>query len=79
MKIVNLSKFLLNKEKSIDILKIDTEGYEFNILNGIESEDFKKINYIYFEHHYDLMNKKKYKFSDIDKLLKKIILFKNLR
>ena len=71
VKIVNLSKFLLNKEKSIDILKIDTEGYEFNILNGIESEDFKKINYIYFEHHYDLMIKKKYKFSDIDKLLKK--------
>lgn len=70
VKIVNLSKFILEKEKVIDVLKIDTEGFEFNILKGIEKEDFKKIHYIYFEHHYDLMIKKKYKFSDINYLLK---------
>ena len=71
VKVVNLSKFILEKEKVIDVLKIDTEGFEFNILKGIEKKDFEKINYIYFEHHYDLMIKKQYKFSDINHLLKK--------
>jgi len=71
IKVVNLSEFILHKENKIDILKIDTEGYEFNILNGIHKSDFKKIRYIYFEHHYDLMIDKKYKFRDINELLKK--------
>jgi len=71
IRVVNLSEFLLNKENKIDILKIDTEGYEFNILNGVHKSDFKKIRYIYFEHHYDLMIDKKYKFRDINELLKK--------
>lgn len=53
----------------IDILKIDTEGSEFKILTGIEKKYFKKINLIYFEHHYDLMLDKGYKFHDINKLL----------
>ena len=70
IKVINLSEFLLNKESKIDILKIDTEGYELNILKGINKEDFKKIKLIYFEHHYDLMISKGYKFSDINKLLK---------
>jgi len=69
--VVNLSEFILNNEKKIDILKIDTEGYEYNILRGIHKLDFKKIRFIYFEHHYDLMIDKKYKFHDINKLLKK--------
>ena len=68
--IVNLSEFILNKEDKIDVLKIDTEGYEFYILKGINKSDFKKINFIYFEHHYDLMIDKGYKFSDINKLLR---------
>ena len=59
-----------NKIKKIDILKIDTEGYEYNVLKGISKVDFKKIRFIYFEHHYDLMIKKKYKFSDINRFLK---------
>ncbi len=70
IEVINLSEFLLKKENKIDILKIDTEGYELNILKGINEEDFKKIKFIYFEHHYDLMIDKGYKFSDIDKLLK---------
>ena len=70
-KVVNLSEFILHKENKIDILKIDTEGYEFNILNGVHESDFKKVRYIYFEHHYDLMIDKKYKFRDINELLKK--------
>ncbi len=68
IRVVNLSEFILKKENKIDILKIDTEGYELNILKGISKEDFKKIKFIYFEHHYDLMIDKGYKFSDIDKL-----------
>ena len=68
--IANLSKIILhNKIKEIDVLKIDTEGYEYNILKGIENYDFIKIKYIYFEHHFDLMINKGYKLSDINKLL----------
>ena len=70
IEIVNLSDFLLKKHNKIDVLKIDTEGYEFNILKGITKDDFKKIRFIYFEHHFDLMIEKEYKFKDIDKLLK---------
>ena len=66
---INLSNFILKNENKIDVLKIDTEGFEFNILKGITEKDFKKINYIYFEHHYDLMIKKHYKFQEINQLL----------
>ena len=69
--LINLSDFIFQKENSIDILKIDTEGYEFNILSGMKNQDFDKVSYIYFEHHYDLMIKKGYKFSEINYLLKK--------
>ena len=61
-----IKKFNINR---IDILKIDTEGYEFNVLKGINFQDFKKIKFIYFEHHYDLMINKDYKFKDINQLL----------
>ncbi len=54
--------------KKIDILKIDTEGYELNVLKGAIS-NLKKIKYIYFEHHYDNMIIKKYTFRDINKIL----------
>lgn len=68
----NLSEFIKNKNiDNIDILKIDTEGYEYNVLSGLEENDFKNIRFIYFEHHYDLMIKKEYKFNDINKLLLK--------
>ena len=56
--------------KCIDILKIDTEGYELKVLKGINSNQFNLIKYIYFEHHYDLMITKNYNFSDINNLLK---------
>ena len=69
-KIETISNFIIkNNIPHIDILKIDTEGYEYNILKGIKKTDFNKINFIYFEHHYDLMIEKNYKFSDIDRLL----------
>ena len=61
----------VNELKNIDILKTDTEGYELNILKGIYQGHFNKIKYIYFEHHYDLMIKKNYKYSDIKIFLNK--------
>ena len=71
-KIVKSSDFIKeNNIEYINILKIDTEGYEYSILNGLIADNFKKIDYIYFEHHYDLMIKKKYNFTDINYLLKK--------
>ena len=58
-----------NKIDLIDIIKIDTEGFEFEILRGT-TRNFKKVKLILFEHHYDLMLKKNYKFSDINNYLK---------
>ena len=76
----NLSYFIKrNNLKNIDILKIDAEGYEYNILKGINNLDFKKIRYIYFEHHYDLMIKKGYKFSQINEFLNKKNFFKKYK
>ncbi len=57
-----------NKIKYIDLLKIDTEGYEFNVLKGI-TKYICNIKLIYFEHHYDDMIIKNYKFNDIHSLL----------
>ncbi len=78
--IINLSKIILdNKIKEIDILKIDTEGFEYNILKGIENFDFTKIKYIYIEHHFDLMINKGYKLSDINMLLNKNNFYKKYK
>ena len=68
-KIITL-KNLIAEEKieKIDFIKIDTEGFEFNILLGLE-EEIKRVQFILFEHHYDNMILKNYKFNDIHKLL----------
>ena len=72
VQIRNLSDFIFEHSiDKIDILKIDTEGYEYNILKGLNNNNYAKIKFIYFEHHYDLMIKKNYKFSDINNLLLK--------
>ena len=60
------SEYNLNK---IDLIKIDTEGFEYEVLQGLQ-KNMKNVNYILFEHHYDDMIKKNYKFKDIIKLLK---------
>ena len=70
LKIISLdSYFLENNLKKIDLLKIDTEGFEYEVLQGFQ-ENMKNVNYILFEHHYDDMIRKNYKFKDISKLLK---------
>ncbi len=71
VKIINLKNYLIdNKIEKIDLLKIDTEGFEFDVLSGLE-EEIKKVKFVFFEHHYDDMYKKNYKYSDVSELLKK--------
>ena len=71
VKIQTLSKFIEEQKlTNIDILKIDTEGYEFRVLQGIDPNHFKKIRFILFEHHYDDMINKNYKYKDISGLLR---------
>ena len=59
-----------NNYNRISFLKIDTEGYEYEILIGLKKR-IKSVDTIMFEHHYDNMIIKKYTFSDINYLLKK--------
>tara|TARA_Y100001958_G_C21184793_1_gene514052 strand:- start:113 stop:832 length:720 start_codon:yes stop_codon:yes gene_type:complete len=62
---------LLNLEKLefIDLVKIDTEGYDFHVLKGL-GKLITKVKFIYFEHHFHNMLVKDYKFCDIDNFLK---------
>tara|TARA_Y100000389_G_C17405770_1_gene487941 strand:- start:55 stop:765 length:711 start_codon:yes stop_codon:yes gene_type:complete len=70
IEIITLDYFIeKNKIEYIDLLKIDTEGYEFNVLKGLSKHN-KKVKLVYFEHHYDDMIIKNYKFGDIHRLLK---------
>jgi len=59
--------------KNIDLIKIDTEGYEYKIIKGIKNI-IKNVKVIHFEHHYDNMLVKNYNISDIhDYLVSKIL------
>ncbi len=70
VKLIMLDDYILNtKIEKIDLLKIDTEGHEYYVLRGA-SKSLSKIKYVYFEHHYDDMLKKGYKFSNINHFLK---------
>jgi len=66
---IRLSDYLAkhNMDK-VDFLKIDTEGYELEVLIGAK-EALPKIDIVLFEHHYDDMIAKNYKFSDIHNFL----------
>jgi len=57
-----------NRIKKIDFLKIDTEGFEYDILLGFK-ENIKNVGFVLFEHHYDDMIEKNYNFSNINNLL----------
>ena len=64
-----LDEYFLEKNlNKIDYLKIDTEGYEFEVLLGAKNI-LNKIDLMIIEHHYDDMIKKTYKFSDINAFL----------
>ncbi len=66
---VSLSNYIIKKNiNKIDFIKIDTEGYEYHVLKGLKNQS-KKIKLILFEHHYDNMLIKEYKFTDIHNFL----------
>jgi len=66
---ITLSDYLMKHNiGNVDFLKIDTEGYEFEVLIGAK-DVLSRINIVLFEHHYDDMITKNYKFSDIHNLL----------
>tara|TARA_B100000959_G_scaffold285116_1_gene358792 strand:- start:3553 stop:4269 length:717 start_codon:yes stop_codon:yes gene_type:complete len=69
IQIISLDDYIENKKiENIDILKIDTEGFEMNVLKGL-SINYKIVTFIYFEHHYDDMIIKNYTFGDINEIL----------
>ncbi len=66
----DLKDFIKNKSiKKIDILKIDTEGYDFNVIKSL-GDEINNIEYIYFEHHFHDMLVKDYHLSDVHSYLK---------
>ena len=70
IKIETLSNYLeKNNIDKVGFLKIDTEGYEYEILKGMKDK-IKFVDIVMFEHHYDNMIKKNYTFVDINELLK---------
>ena len=69
IKILSLENFInLKKIDFIDLLKIDTEGYEFNVIKGL-GDNISKVKFIHLEHHFDDMVLKNYKLSDIHNYL----------
>ena len=67
--ITRLDKFINeNKINKIDLIKIDTEGYELNILKSL-GDKIKNIKVIHFEHHFDDMIIKNYNLTDIHNFL----------
>ena len=59
IKIIILDEYIKEKKlQNIDLLKIDTEGFEFDVIQGLK-KNYKIIKFIYFENHYDDMIKKK--------------------
>jgi FkbM family methyltransferase len=66
---IKLIDYLNEKNiNKVDFLKIDTEGYEYEVLKGLENH-MSKISLVMFEHHYHDMLLKNYTFSDIHGLL----------
>ncbi len=54
--------------KKIHLLKIDTEGFELNVIKGF-GRNIDIVEVVIFEHHYDLMIRKNYTYSDINRYL----------
>ena len=66
---ISLDEYIIQKNiKRIDFLKIDTEGSEYDVIMGV-TKNLKNIKLILFEHHFDDMISKEYKFSHINNLL----------
>ncbi len=69
VKIDRLDQILINEKfENIDMLKIDTEGYDFFVLKGL-GNIIQKVKVLYFEHHFHNMLKKNYTLSDVHSFL----------
>ncbi len=67
--IKSLDNFLKeNKIDYVEILKIDTEGYDFNVIKSL-GDRINCINYIYFEHHFHDMLNKDYTYMQVHNFL----------
>lgn len=76
IQVVRLDEFMnKNYIKKLDLLKIDTEGFEYSAIKSIGSRIYD-IKLIHLEHHFDDMIIKNYTLSDIHTYLKKKGFFK---
>lgn len=72
VKTLTLSKFIQENlhGKTIDVLKIDTEGHEYHCLTGLFNEPSSSvIKYIQMENHNDDMYENSISFIEINRLL----------
>ncbi len=68
--IISLEEYIKEKKiDKIDLIKIDTEGYELEVLKGLKDK-LNIVKFLIFEHHYDDMLNKGYTFRDVNILLK---------
>ena len=58
------------KFKTLDLVKIDTEGHEFNVLKGMGGY-VNKINVLLLEYHYDDSLIKNYDLKELNSFLVK--------
>ena len=69
---ITLSDYIKNKKiKTIDLLKIDTQGYELNVLKGIKKQDLFKIKIILLEVNFWDYYEQMTSFYEIEKILGK--------
>ncbi len=70
IRVQKLEDYIVHKNLTrIDFLKIDTEGYEYEILLGLGNK-ISLVKILMFEHHYDNMIIKNYTYTDINNFLK---------
>ena len=73
---IALSDYIKDKKiASIDFLKIDTQGYEINVLKGIKKNDFHKIKIIVMEINFWDYYSKTSSFLEVEKILGKSFKF----
>ncbi len=63
--VIRLDDFIKSKKiYIIDLVKIDTEGFEFKVLKSL-GEKIQNVKIVHFEHHFDDMIMKNYKLTNI--------------
>ena len=69
--VIRLDEFFKSKKLGIiDLIKIDTEGFELKVLKSL-GERIKNVKIIHFEHHFDDMIVKNYNLTNIHNYLMK--------